>query len=38
MDEAEDGGLEVELEGAPEHAERILQGVLDWRPPEAADE
>ena len=29
---ARDGGFEVELEGVPEHAERILQGVLDWRP------
>ena len=38
MDEAADGGLEVELEGVPEHAERILQGVLDWRSPEVADE
>ena len=38
MDEMEDSGLEVELEGVPEHAERILQGVLDWRPPDAADE
>ena len=38
IDEAKDGGLEVELEGVPEHAERILQRVLDWRPPEAANE
>ena len=37
-EEVESGGLEVELEDVPEHAERILQGVLDWGPPEAADE
>ena len=38
MDEVQAGGLDVELEDVPEHAERILQGVLDWDPPEAADE
>ena len=38
MDEARDGGLEVELSGVPEHAERILKGVLDWHPSEAAEE
>ena len=38
MDEVQASGMEVELEGVPEHAERIIQSVLDWRPPEAADE
>jgi len=38
MDEVQASGMEVELEGVPEHAERILRSVLDWRPPEAADE
>ena len=38
MDEAQDGGLEVELDGVSEHAVRILNGVLDWHPPEAAEE
>jgi SulP family sulfate permease len=36
-DKVEASGLEVALEDVPEHAERILQGVLDWGPPEAAD-
>ena len=38
MAEARDGGLDVELYGVPAHAERILIGVLDWRPSEAAEE
>ncbi len=38
MDEAKQGGFEVELVGVPEHAERILQGVLDWHPTEEVEE
>ena len=38
MDEARNGGLDVELHGVPGHAERILNGVLDWHPSEAAEE
>ena len=38
MDGAREGGFEVELDEVPEHAERILQGVFDWRPPEATGE
>ena len=36
VNQAKEGGFEVELKGVPQHAERILQGVLDWRP-EAAE-
>jgi len=32
VDEAKQGGCEVELVDVPEHAERIIQGVLDWSP------
>ena len=36
IEEAKRGGSTVELVGVPEHAERILQGVLDWYPSGAA--
>lgn len=34
---AKEGGFEVELEGVPAHAERILHGVLDWQPPQETE-
>lgn len=38
MDEAKQGGFEVELVDVPEHAERILGGVIGWRPSETKAE
>ena len=34
---AKEAGSDVELEGVPAHAERILRGVLDWKPPQETE-